>query len=99
VPEKKDALPIVRLGFKADALSEMLDEVNSLLEVESPLPPELRQRFLDFLDSPDNLFDIDSKLAGAGGTDDCIVFLKPSDSFLQYLLALRAWKRNLTVAA
>lgn len=91
-------LETVKLGFQADWINEMLAEVNGLLEfdvdVEGFLPLELRQRFLQFLESPTELFSFDSELDATGGAGECRIRLKPSDSFLNFLLALRAWNRN-----
>jgi hypothetical protein len=77
----------------------MLDEVNSILEfdVDGRLPLELRERLLDFLKSPAKIFSFDSKGSIASGASECRVILKPSDGFLNFLLALRAWNREFNV--
>lgn len=97
--EIKD-LHTVRLGFQGEWVKEILDEVNTLLEldVESNLPLELRERLLQFLEAPSQLISLDCKSGFAGRTSECRILLKPSDGFLEFLLALRAWNRNCKVA-
>jgi hypothetical protein len=91
----------VRIEFNGSGVKELLDEVSEMLDFdvdfESLLPDELRQRLLDFLEAPAKLFTIGSKRSVAGGACECWVSLKPSDSFLDFVLALRAWNRNRSV--
>jgi hypothetical protein len=88
----------LHITFQAEWVKEILGEVDSLLEfdvdAEDFLPLELRRRLLRFLESPSEFFGFDSKLEVAGGASECRIILKPSDSFLNLLLALRAWNRN-----
>ena len=93
---------IVELEPRFGAVQELLDEVNSLLdfdvEFDDVFPAELRQRILYFLESPTELFSLDTKRDITGGANKCWVILKPSDGFLDLVLALRAWNRNREVA-
>ena len=95
-------LHTVKLGFQGELVNEILEEVNSLLEfdveINDAFPLELRQQFLGFLESPENLFNIDSKVCPAEGANNFVICLKPSDSCLEFLLALRAWDRKRKVA-
>lgn len=93
-------LRTVKLTLQADGMKEILEEATSLLEVvgDGRLPKELRERLLEFLQTPTQLFSVNSKGSTAGGADECRILLKPSDGFLHFLLALRAWNRQLKVS-
>jgi len=89
----------VRLLLESNWVCEMLAEVNSLLELDpADLPSELRQQALDFGETPLHMFSLDSKREATGRTDECWVRLKPTDAFLNFLLALRARNRELDIA-
>ncbi|HVB33741.1 MAG TPA: hypothetical protein VNJ52_05125 [Patescibacteria group bacterium] len=95
-----EGLHTVTLGFQADWLKEMLGEVLLLRDSDADglLPAELLQSFLDFQEAPSELFSFDFKREVAGGADEYRIILKPSDRFLNFVLALRAWDRNRHVA-
>ena len=76
---------------------EMLEEMNSLLG-SGDLPLDLRQKALSLLKAPFELVSRDLDGSSTSGTYQMRIRLNPSDSFLEFLLALRAFKRNLSLA-
>jgi hypothetical protein len=91
--------PSVRIALQCDFVKEMLEEVNALLEldVDGNLPVELRKRLVYFLESPAEIMSVDRKRGFAVRAGECRIRLNVSDSFLEFLLALRAWYRELNI--
>jgi len=91
----------VRLTLETKRVLEMIDEVNSILErdVKGNLFVEFRERLLRFLESPSEMVCFDNEAGPASGAGECGAILKPSDSFLGLVFALRAWnlERSVTV--
>lgn len=91
------SIPIVKISLDGSDFNSLIDKVVSDLKLDidpNRLPGELRQRLVNFLEAPAQLFRIYTESGVAGGTGECRVRLKPSESFLDFASALRAWKRN-----
>ena len=86
----------IYLSLQADAVLELLNEINGLLAPD--IPPEVRQLALNLLERPSEIVSFDLDRLPAGGTGECRIRLKPGDGLLNLLLTLRAWDRQLNVA-
>ena len=99
--ETRANIPMVRISLEASVFNRLIDETVSTLKLyvnADGLPGELRQSLVNFLETPAQLFRIDTKSCVTGGTTECLVCLKPSEGFLDFASALRTWKRNGDIA-
>jgi hypothetical protein len=89
-------MSVIKLTCEIEWFREALSEAGSLFEA-GELPPELRRQALSLFESPSQFVCFDRDLVPTGRADEYRVRLKPSDGFLNFLLALRAWNRELKV--
>jgi hypothetical protein len=85
----------IKLTLESQWANETLKEVSSLLQPDraGDLPPEISNRLSAFLKSPGEMFIVDSQpCPGADG--ERRILLKPSDSLLHFLQALKQWNRE-----
>lgn len=85
----------LKLTLESEWANETLKEISSLLQPDraGDLPPEISDRLSHFLKSPGDMFIFDLQpCAGADG--ERRILLKPSDSLLHFLHALRKWNRE-----
>jgi hypothetical protein len=87
----------LRFSLASDSAIQLLEEVGDLLE-SADIPPELLQRVVNLFKAPAKVFGFDLDRSAALGAGEYRVLLKPSDAFLDLLVALRARKRDLHVA-
>jgi hypothetical protein len=84
----------LKLTLESEWAKETLKEISSLLQPDraGDLPPEISDRLSQFLKSPGDMFIFDSQPC-AGGDGERRILLKPSDSLLHFMHALRKWNR------
>ena len=90
----------LKLFLETDWVRECLVEASSLLQLDldGSLPLEFRQQALSLFEAPFEMFCIDLNRSAAAGTGEQRIRLKPTDAFLQFLLAMRALNRDSNVA-
>lgn len=89
--------PIVKISLEASGLNGLINEIVSFLKLDidcNGLPSELLQRLVNLLETPEQLFRINAERSPTGGACEVVVCLKPSEGFLDFVSALRTWKRN-----
>ena len=80
----------LRITADTTPLEATIKEMASLLEFSLNLTSELRQALLDLLQSPLEVFSLDTEPNSATGTGEIRVLFKPSDALRNALAALRA---------
>lgn len=90
----------LKLRICRKGMDKALSDVESLLPSKLPgnLPPKLLERLLCFLEFPAEIACFDRELELAEPADEARILLKPSNSFTDFLLALRAWNREFNAA-
>jgi hypothetical protein len=85
----------LKLSLESEWANETLKEISSLLQPDraGDVPPEINDPLTRFLQFPGEMFIFDSRpCAGADG--ERRILLKPSDSLLHFMHALRKWNRE-----